>query len=553
MSDNTFTKSYADGVALFAADLDTAAKSVQPHKDNLALATTGSTAGQFLKSTGSGLAPSWGSPADLVGIGSNRNYALAAVASSNTLIASLKSAAGTDASATDPVDLYFSSYAATSSVPTNVQVTAALSITIPNGATLGLTSGSDCLLYVYAINVSGSVRLAVSARSDFDDGRSKSVTQISGSATVATNIYCPATTSSGTYVCRLLGHILATHTAGAWATVPTKVGLLPGQKAYVSAPAGTVLTGNGHTTTTSMQDLNVVVQQYLTASSANFIGTTMTAAGVNAVLADVTSCTATVANLIGTAMTAAGVNAVLADVTSCTSTVANLIGTAMTAAGVNAVLADVTSCTATVANLIGTAMTSTGVNAVLADVTSCTATVANLIGTAMTASGANAVLADVSSFPATQANLAAAAMTTTGVTSILTTGGIGSESHSIPAIADFPTSSGNYADMTSLTLAAGTYDLCGIVMFQQNGSSGSSYIEALINATSGNVTTGATFGVDWLSTTAVPNSLADSGVVIPRVRVSPAISTTYYLKGKTNFSGGTPRYRGILSAVKVGV
>ena len=52
MANNTFTKTYADGDALLEADLDSGFQSLQPAIENLALATTGSTNGYVLASTG---------------------------------------------------------------------------------------------------------------------------------------------------------------------------------------------------------------------------------------------------------------------------------------------------------------------------------------------------------------------------------------------------------------------------------------------------------------------------------------------------------------------
>lgn len=62
MADNSYTKTYVDGGPLLEADLDSGYKSLQPAQDNLAYATTGSSSGDILASTGSNAVPGWLSP-----------------------------------------------------------------------------------------------------------------------------------------------------------------------------------------------------------------------------------------------------------------------------------------------------------------------------------------------------------------------------------------------------------------------------------------------------------------------------------------------------------
>lgn len=63
---NTFTKNYQDGQALTEAKLDTGFQTVQPDKANLALSTTGSTAGHVLQSQGSNVTPDYVSLNDVI-------------------------------------------------------------------------------------------------------------------------------------------------------------------------------------------------------------------------------------------------------------------------------------------------------------------------------------------------------------------------------------------------------------------------------------------------------------------------------------------------------
>lgn len=60
----------------------------------------------------------------------------------------IKSAVGTDASASDPIDLYFQSATVTTGTVTKRQVTAAASLVIPSGAKLGLVDGKASRIYI---------------------------------------------------------------------------------------------------------------------------------------------------------------------------------------------------------------------------------------------------------------------------------------------------------------------------------------------------------------------------------------------------------------------
>ena len=92
------------------------------------------------------------------------NLGLSFSVAANALTINLKQANGTsDPTATNPVKIGFRSNTITSGAYATRSVTGALSVTIPSGASLGLTTGSNAYIYVYAIDNGGTVALGVNS------------------------------------------------------------------------------------------------------------------------------------------------------------------------------------------------------------------------------------------------------------------------------------------------------------------------------------------------------------------------------------------------------
>lgn len=92
------------------------------------------------------------------------NVGVACSVSANALTIALKQADGsTDATSLSPVRIGFRNNTVTSGAYDVRTVTGALSVTIPSGATLGLTTGSNAYIYVYAIDNGGTVALGVNS------------------------------------------------------------------------------------------------------------------------------------------------------------------------------------------------------------------------------------------------------------------------------------------------------------------------------------------------------------------------------------------------------
>ena len=160
-----------------------------------------------------------------------RNYSLACSVGASALTIALKNGAGNDATALDPVEIAFRNATSATGTYSVIQTTAAQSIVVTSGATLGHTSAVATYFYVYQINNAGTSELAVSTKL-FDDGSIVSTTVMNSSSDSASVMY--STTARTNVACRLIGRLLSNQTtAGTYAAVPTEISL--GQK-FVNDP-----------------------------------------------------------------------------------------------------------------------------------------------------------------------------------------------------------------------------------------------------------------------------------------------------------------------------
>jgi hypothetical protein len=186
------------------------------------------TAGQVLQSNGTTLAPTWVTSASTNQSYVLQNLGLAASVGSSALTIALKQADG----ATDPstgsaaVAVGYRSATATSGGFTLVNSTAALSIVVPIGASLGQTSAVNQYVWVYAINNAGATELAVSGVFLFPDNSIQSTTAIGAGSTSGSVLY--STTARTSVPIRLIGRMLVNETtAGTWASAPSDVVTAP--------------------------------------------------------------------------------------------------------------------------------------------------------------------------------------------------------------------------------------------------------------------------------------------------------------------------------------
>jgi hypothetical protein len=168
------------------------------------------------------------------GVGMLNGTLIASVAG-NALTIAVKTLAGNNPSSSDPVFFLFRDASAGYAV---IEQTAALSITVPSGATLGTANGQANRIWVGVFNNGGTAVLGVynSLNSSgpsivpWDETSPANGTGITSGSTSPQIWYTASTLVS--VVFRILGYAESTQaTAGTWATSPSKVQLFgPGVK-----------------------------------------------------------------------------------------------------------------------------------------------------------------------------------------------------------------------------------------------------------------------------------------------------------------------------------
>ena len=110
-------------------------------------------------------------------------------------------------------------------------------------------------------------------------------------------------------------------------------------------------------------------------------------------------------------------------------------------------------------------------------------------------------------------------------------------------------STGILTNITSLSLTAGNWLLSGTLAFDSTGTATESTI--VLSAFSGITTTDQVSG-DNRFVAKAPTSSYDVSATIPNWPVTISATTTYYLKARMDFSSGTNRSYGRLTAVRIG-
>ncbi len=164
------------------------------------------------------------------------NGTIKASVASNALTLAIKTLAGADPSASDPVWFAFRDATAGNGDYSVIETTAALSVTVPAGSTLGFSNATPGRIWLVAVNNGGTVSLAVvncytqSSGNVFPLGGwgvAGTVTNPIGNN--AQQFYGPASLSNVPY--SVLGYVsyetgATLATAGTYATAPTRVELL---------------------------------------------------------------------------------------------------------------------------------------------------------------------------------------------------------------------------------------------------------------------------------------------------------------------------------------
>ena len=149
------------------------------------------------------------------------NAVIQTTVSASALTISLLTDSGGTPSGADPVEISFRQ-TATSPTATWIRksVTAATTIVVPSGATLGHKDATAEPIYVYAVNEAGGVKLAVSTVNTWSTSGGFA-TAIGAGSDSRGGFY---STSGGSGNVRLIGKIISTQTtAGTWASAPSNI------------------------------------------------------------------------------------------------------------------------------------------------------------------------------------------------------------------------------------------------------------------------------------------------------------------------------------------
>jgi hypothetical protein len=173
------------------------------------------------------------------------NLAITTSVASSALTVALKTKAGNDPSTSEPIQISFRSVTATSGTYTTRNVTAATSIVVSSGSTLGMAANVAANLYVYALDNAGTVEVGISSYLFQDNSIQSSTAEGgAGAADSATVLY--STTARSSVPVRLIGVVNITEpTAGTWSLNATTVTSDP--IGYVATSFANSKATNGYT------------------------------------------------------------------------------------------------------------------------------------------------------------------------------------------------------------------------------------------------------------------------------------------------------------------
>lgn len=153
------------------------------------------------------------------------NFGITAAVGSGDLVITLKTLDGSVPSILNPVRMAFRNLTAATGLTTIRDITSAISLTVPSGATLGGSNGVLQSLYVIAIDDNGTIELGVvGSRLALGEGSRIATSEISSGADDALTAYSEIGRTNVPY--RVLGRIKSTQaTAGTWSTAPSDLSL----------------------------------------------------------------------------------------------------------------------------------------------------------------------------------------------------------------------------------------------------------------------------------------------------------------------------------------
>lgn len=213
---------------------------------NAMTSTIAGNAGQVLTSNGVSADPTFQTAPGANSSYAIQNLGLSCSVAANALTIAAKQSDGTSdpASGTGLVTIYFRDPTSANGGYFPSYMNAATSIVVSAGSTLGTISGVPTYLWVYALNNSGVIELAISSKL-FDQGSIISTTAEGGAggADSATIMY--STTARSNVAFRLIGRILITNTSTNWTAAPTEVSLASAIIAFNAPTIQTFTSGSG--------------------------------------------------------------------------------------------------------------------------------------------------------------------------------------------------------------------------------------------------------------------------------------------------------------------
>lgn len=107
---------------------------------------------------------------------------------------------------------------------------------------------------------------------------------------------------------------------------------------------------------------------------------------------------------------------------------------------------------------------------------------------------------------------------------------------------------GVFGNVTSISLPAGRYAIFGVAGLNENGAVLTDFVQvAISDSTNGT-------GLTEFDTAQLPYLTVGSDPILttPTRYIRPTVTTTYYLNTKFNYTSGTPRHRGRITAIRIG-
>lgn len=193
---------------------------------------------------------------DMLGI-PHINVGFTAAVASNDLTITLKNVAGNNPSATDPVCVFFRNTTLATGQRLAINYTAATSVVLPGGGSLGFANSETDFIYVWAVYDGTNRDIGISATPSHDDTVLHSTTTIGTGSDSADVIY--TTTGRTNAAIRLLGRLTIQYGTANWTNAPSNLAVLSNDKSTISGIAVQAFTTPGANTYTPTSGMKYCV------------------------------------------------------------------------------------------------------------------------------------------------------------------------------------------------------------------------------------------------------------------------------------------------------